>query len=91
MTSRGAGVVAAGAAAVAAATSPPVKPIAGAVAIGATAIGVAADTANYLANPDPKQFIKEQIGVGFPASILMERFPLWAPIINEVAEELKKQ
>jgi len=90
LASRGAGVIAAGATAVAAGSSPQVRPIAGAVAIGATAIAVAADTTNYLANPDPKKFIREQIGVGFPASILMERFPLWAPIINEVAEEFKK-
>jgi hypothetical protein len=90
-TSRGAGVIAAGATAVAAGSSPQIRPIASAVGFGATAVGVVADTVNYLANPDPKQFVREQIGVGFPASVLAERYPLWAPIINEVAEELKKK
>jgi hypothetical protein len=25
-----------------------------------------------------------------PAAVLAEKFPLWAPIINEVSEEIKK-
>jgi hypothetical protein len=90
-TSRQAGVIGAAATAATAAASPPVKPITGAVAVGATVIGVAADAVAYMANPEPSKFIKEQIGIGMPASVLVERYPLWAPIINEVAEQLKKE
>jgi filamentous hemagglutinin len=89
-TSRAAGVVAAGATTVAAQGGPYGKP-AQAVAVGATAIGVAADVTAYLLTPNPEKFIREQLGVGTPASVLSERYPLWAPIINEVAERLKKE
>lgn len=87
--SRTAGVVSAGATAVAAQTGPYAKP-AETVAVGATVVGVASDAVNYLANPDPKKFILEQIGMGILAAVLAERYPLWAPIINEAAELAKQ-
>lgn len=89
-TSRAAGVVAAGATAVAAQSGPHGKSAEG-VAMGATAVGVAADTINYLARPNPRQFIEEQIVIGVPAEVLIEKFPLWAPVINEVAEQIKSK
>jgi hypothetical protein len=88
-TSRQAGVIGSGATAATAVVPPALKPVTGAVAVGATVIGVGADAVAYISNPDPYKFIKEQIGIGIPASVLSERYPLWAPIINEVAEKVK--
>ncbi len=88
-TSRQAGVIGSGATAATAVVPPVLKPVTGAVAVGATVIGVGADVVAYISNPDPYKFIKEQIGIGIPASVLSERYPLWAPIINEVAEKIK--
>jgi filamentous hemagglutinin len=88
-TSRASGVVAAGATTLATQMGPYGR-LAKGVAVGATVIGTAADVVEYIAQPNPQEFIKEQIGLGMPAAVLAEKFPLWAPIINEVSEEIKK-
>jgi hypothetical protein len=88
-TSRQAGVIGAAATAATAAASPPVKPITGAVAVGATVIGVAADVVEQVARPDAKQVFKEQLLLGVPAEVLIQRYPQLAPLINEVKEALK--
>jgi filamentous hemagglutinin len=88
-TSRAAGVVAAGATAVGASASPQIKPIAGAVAVGATAIGTAADAIEQVVRPDMEQVIREQLIFGTPADVLIRRYPLYAPLINEVKEALQ--
>ena len=67
-TSRQAGVIGAAATAATAAASPPVKPITGSVAIGATVIGVAADAVEQVVRPDVEKIIKEQILLGIPAN-----------------------
>lgn len=87
--SRQAGVVAAGATAAAAAGSPQVKPIAGAVAVGATAIGLGADAVEQLMHPDIKRVFRDQLLLGVPADVLTQRYPLFAPIINEIKEALQ--
>lgn len=89
--SRQAGVVSAAAMAATTVASPQVKPVTGVVVVGATVIGIAADAVDYVMRPNPEQFIKEQIGIGLPASVLSERYPMWAPLINEVAEQFKKE
>jgi filamentous hemagglutinin len=88
-TSRQAGVIGAAATAATAAASPPVKPITGAVAVGATVIGVAADAVEQLARPDAEKIIKEQILMGIPADALAKKYPLYAPLINEIKEATK--
>ncbi len=87
--SRQAGVVAAAATAATAAASPQVKPITGSVAVGATVIGVAADVVGQVVRPDAKQVFKEQLLLGVPAEVLIQRYPQLAPLINEVKEALK--
>ena len=88
-TSRQAGVIGAAATAATAAASPPVKPITGALAVGATVIGVAADVVEHVARPDAKQVFKEQLLLGVPAEVLIQRYPQLAPLLNEVKEALK--
>jgi hypothetical protein len=88
-TSRQAGVIGAAATAATAAASPQVKPITGSVAIGATVIGVAADVVEQLARPDAEKIFKEQILLGIPADALAKKYPLYAPLINEIKEALK--
>ncbi len=88
-TSRQAGVIGAAATAATAAASPPVKPITGAVAVGATVIGVGADVVEQVARPDLKQVFQEQLLLGVPAEILVKKYPLYAPLINELKEVLK--
>ncbi len=88
-TGRAAGVVAAGATAVGASASPQIKPIAGAVAVGATAIGTAADAIEQVVRPDMEQVIREQLIFGTPADVLTRRYPLYAPLINEIKEALQ--
>jgi len=87
-TSRQAGVVAAGATAVAASSSPPIKPIAGSVAVGATVIGVVADGVEQVMRPDMNQVFRDQLLLGVPADVLTQRYPLYAPVINAIKESL---
>lgn len=89
-TSRAAGVVAAGATAVAAQAGPYGKP-AQAVVAGATAIGAVADVAEQIARPNLQQVIIEQVGVGVPQEMLTRRYPLLAPVINESSELIKNK
>jgi filamentous hemagglutinin len=88
-TSRGAGVVASGATAFAVGGSPGVKPIAGTIAIGATVIGAVADGIEQVARPDMNQVFREQLLLGVPAAVLIQKFPLFAPTINEIQEQLQ--
>jgi hypothetical protein len=88
-TSRAAGIVAAGATAAAAQGGVYGRP-ATAVAAIATLLGYSADTLEQLARPDPKKFFFEQIAIGVPVEILTQRFPLYAPAINEMAEQAKR-
>ena len=89
-TSRQAGVVAAGATAVAAGTSPPIRPIAGSVAVGATAIGMAADAVEQVVRPDVG---KTTVDLGGSAiGVAIDAVPhgkLVAPLTNEAIEILK--
>jgi hypothetical protein len=68
--------------------SPQVRPITGAVAVGATAIGVAANAVEQVMRPDMNQVFREQLLLGVPAEVLTQRFPHYAPIINEIREAL---
>lgn len=86
--SRQAGVIASGATAAAAAASPQVKPIVGAVALGATVVGVGADLAEQVMRPDMNQVFRDQLLLGVPADVLTQRYPLYAPVINEIKESL---
>jgi filamentous hemagglutinin len=86
--SRGAGIV--GSAATAAAAIPgPHEPTAAATAVTATGVGFAADVLEQLVRPDPQKYFKEQLFIGIPANVLVEKFPIYAPVINEVAEKIK--
>ena len=87
--SRQAGVIGAGATAATTVVPPAIKPITGSVAIGATAIGVAADTLEQMARPDAEKIIKEQILLGIPADALAKKYPLYAPLINEIKEAME--
>jgi hypothetical protein len=87
--SRQAGVIGAVATTATAAAPPQVKPITGSVAVGATVIGVAADAVEQMARPDAKQVFKEQLLLGVPAEVLIQRYPQLATLINEVKEALK--
>jgi hypothetical protein len=60
-----------------------------AVAVGATAIGIAADAVDQLVRPDAEKIIKEQILLGIPADALAKKYPLYAPLINEIKEAMK--
>jgi hypothetical protein len=86
--SRQAGVVAAGATLATAQASPHVKPITGAVAVGATVIGVAADVVEQLARPDVGQAVVNLIGTT-AVEAANKAVPIAAPITNEVVELLK--
>lgn len=81
-------MVAATATMVTAAAPPQVKPIAGAVAVGATTIGVGADAVEQLARPDTNQVLSDSL-----AKIVQDRIdkrlPIAAPISNELAEVWK--
>jgi hypothetical protein len=87
-TSRASGVVAAAATAAAAQSGPYGRP-AQALATGATAVGLAADAVEQAVRPDLKKFFTEQIVIGVPAGELIHRFPIFAPLINEIAEQVK--
>ena len=87
MLSRQAGVVAAGATAATAAVSPQFKPIAGSVAIGATAIGVAADAVEQVVKPSLSGATTNAIGTIVQTAT--EQIPgakTVAPITNELIE-----
>ena len=86
---RAAGVVASGATAAAAEGSPQVKPIAGAVPLGATVVGLGTDAVEQAVRPNMQQVIQEQLLLGVPAEVLSQRYPLYAPIINEIKEGLQ--
>jgi filamentous hemagglutinin len=88
-TSRQAGVIGAAATAATAAASPQVKPITGSIAAGATVIGVAADAVEQVVRPNAEKVIKEQILLGVPADALARKYPLYAPLINELKEASK--
>jgi filamentous hemagglutinin len=88
-TSRQAGVIGSGATAATAVVPPALKPVTGAVAVGATVIGVGADAVEQVAGPDLKQVFQEQLLLGVPAEILVKKYPLYAPLINELKEALK--
>ncbi len=83
-TSRGAGVIAAGATAVAAQGGPYTKP-AQVVATGATAIGAAADTVEQIARPDMGKTAHTSITMYFQ-DWADSHAPGVAPITNEVIE-----
>lgn len=85
---RGAGIVSSSATA-AAAVPGPHQPVAAGVALGATVVGVVAEGVQQIVKPDPKQFILEQLSIGVPAELLSQRYPLYAPVINEAADALK--
>ena len=86
--SRQAGVIAAGATAIGSQVGPYAKP-AQALAVGATAVGIGADIVEQAVRPDAKQVIREQLILGVPAEVLTQRFPILAPVINEIKEGLK--
>jgi filamentous hemagglutinin len=87
--SRQAGVVAATATTVTTLAPPQVKPVSGAVAVGATVIGVGADAVEQLVRPNAEQVFKEQLLLGVPAEVLTQKFPQFAPLINELKEAIK--
>lgn len=78
-----------GATAAASTSSPQIKPIAGAVALGATVVGLGADAVEQTVRPNMQQVIQEQLLLGVPAEVLSQRYPLYAPIINEIKEGLQ--
>ena len=82
-------MIGSGATAATAVVPPALKPVTGAVAVGATAIGVTADVVEQVARPDVKQIIHEQVLLGMPADVLIRKYPLYAPLINELKEKLK--
>ena len=85
--SRQAGVTAAGATAATQTVSPPTKPITGAVAVGATVIGVGADVVEQIVRPNLGQAVVN--GSGAFLQNLVESTPtgrLTLPITNEVIE-----
>jgi hypothetical protein len=59
------------------------------VAVGATVIGVGADAVEQLVRPNAEQVFKEQLLLGVPAEVLTQRFPQFAPLINELKEAIK--
>jgi hypothetical protein len=86
--SRQAGVVAATATTVTAVAPPQVKPVSGAVAVGATVVGVGADAVEQLVRPDGNKVLSDAL-----AKIVQDRIdkrlPIAAPITNELAEAWK--
>lgn len=84
-TGRAAGVVASGATAAAAAGSPQVKPIAGAVALGAIAVGLGADVVEQLARPNTGQVLQDSV-LNYFQELADRRIPGSAPITNEFIE-----
>ena len=86
--SRGA-VIVGGAATTAAEIPGPHQPLAAETAITAAGVGFAADVVEQIVRPDPQKYFKEQLLIGIPANVLTEKFPLYAPFINEVAEKIK--
>ena len=89
-TSRQAGVIAAGATAVAAGASPPIKQLAGSVAVGATVVSVAADTVEQVVRPDTGQVVTGS-GV-LTLQSLAEKTSVGrivTPITNEILEAWK--
>jgi hypothetical protein len=90
-TSRQAGVIGAAATAATAAASPPVKPITGSVAIGATVIGVAADAVEQLVRPDTGQTLTNLVGSGLQEAANNNPIgKIVSPITNEAIEAWKK-
>lgn len=83
-TSRGAGIIAAGATAAAAQSGPYTKP-AQIVAIGATALGAAAHTVEQIVRPDFSKAIDDSLAA-IAQDRIEKRLPLAAPIANEMAE-----
>ena len=88
--SRTAGVVGSTATTVAAIPGPH-QPVAAGTAVIATGVGIAADAVEALIQKNPATYVKTQLESGIPAQLLSERFPMFAPLINEVAERIKSR
>ncbi|MBL0917443.1 MAG: hemagglutinin repeat-containing protein [Hydrogenophaga sp.] len=84
-TSRAAGVVAAGATAAVATSSPHIKPIASAIAVGATVAGVAADAVEQAVRPSVGQALQDAMLTSFQ-EWADRKIPGVAPVTNEVIE-----
>jgi filamentous hemagglutinin len=65
-----------------------VKPVSGAVAVGATVIGVGADAVEQLVRPDMGQTGVNAAGSAV-SEIVNKRVPVLAPITNEIVEAAK--
>jgi len=86
--SRQAGVVAATATTVTTVAPPQVKPVSGAVAVGATVIGVGADAVEQLVRPDMGQTIVNSMG-NVLSDQLTNKIPGAAVVTNELIEAAK--
>jgi filamentous hemagglutinin len=86
--SRQAGVVAATATTVTTVAPPQVKPVSGAVAVGATVIGVGADAVEQLMRPDTGQTTVNLLGT-VTGEAVNKVLPIAAPLTNEIVEGLK--
>lgn len=85
--SRQAGVIGAGATAATAVAPPQIKPITGAIATGATVIGVGADAVEQLVRPDAGQAVTNAAGIIITTAV--EQVPggkAVSPITNELIE-----
>lgn len=81
-------MVAAAATTVTAAAPPQVKPVSGAVAVGATVIGVGADAVEQFVRPDLGQTGINAAGAAV-SEIINKKVPVLAPITNEIVEAAK--
>jgi filamentous hemagglutinin len=90
-TSRQAGVIGSGATAATAVVPPALKPVTGAVAVGATVIGVGADAVEQVVRPDTGQTVTNLFGASLQEAA--NNTPIGkvaSPITNELIETWKK-
>ena len=86
--SRQAGVIGSAATAATQVVPPQVKPITGAVATGATLIGVGADVVEQIARPDTGQTVVNSLGT-VALEQVNKKIPGAAPVANEIVETIK--
>lgn len=77
-------------AAAAASVPGPHQPTAATVAAGSAMVGLVADAVSQVLRPDATTMFKDNVLIGIPASVLGDRFPLVAPVINEIGEKVKE-
>ena len=61
------------------------------LAAGSAMVGLAADSIAQVLKTDPATMFKDDIMIGVPTGILVNRFPMLGPVVNEIAEKIESE